>query len=313
MRGFFMMKKSIVLSDINSSSNIKAVLTLERKNDDVEGMIRFYNLPYEFEGLLTLGFYVDKEVIKSGLTKKSNSLYTFFLEKDFLNKNFSCAVIVFKDAEAKPLLYGSSEGRQEDIYANIISELSQDSTIANVKNVLDRYGVDFDAEEKKEIENAIDECMETNKCSECLYKKAFYNAQKVEASAEKVGEEKEKSEVNIDEEKENFFFRLKPQIDKLFENNPIEKNLEEMIPASKWVKVEYEDDGDFYVFGLLYEGEKIKYVCYGVPAIYEDEPPQELTGYPIFLPLDKNNLKGFGYWLTYQDAETGEPVKAIIE
>ena len=86
-----------------------------------------------------------------------------------------------------------------------------------------------------------------------------------------------------------------------------------MIPASKWVKVEYEDDGDFYVFGLLYEGEKIKYVCYGVPAIYEDEPPQELTGYPIFLPLDKNNLKGFGYWLTYQDAETGEPVKAIIE
>ena len=154
MRGFFMMKKSIVLSDINSSSNIKAVLTLERKNDDVEGMIRFYNLPYEFEGLLTLGFYVDKEVIKSGLTKKSNSLYTFFLEKDFLNKNFSCAVIVFKDAEAKPLLYGSSEGRQEDIYANIISELSQDSTIANVKNVLDRYGVDFDAEEKKEIEEA---------------------------------------------------------------------------------------------------------------------------------------------------------------
>ena len=77
--------------------------------------------------------------------------------------------------------------------------------------------------------------------------------------------------------------------------------------------MEYEDDGDFYVFGLLYDdNENIKYVCYGVPAVFEENPPDELSGYPIWLPLDKDNAKGFGYWLTYQDASTGEPVKAII-
>ena len=87
-----------------------------------------------------------------------------------------------------------------------------------------------------------------------------------------------------------------------------------MIPNSKWVKVEYEDEGDFYVFGLIYDKDKnVKYVCYGVPAVYEEEPPQELSGEPIWTPIDKQNEKGFGYWLTYQDAETGEPVKIVVD
>ena len=307
-----MNKRSIVLSDINGNSSVKAVLTLERKEDDIEGMIRFYNLPYEFEGLLTLGFYVENKVIKSGLTKKSNSLYTFFLSEDFIEKNFSCAVIIFKEAEAKPLLYGSTNGRQEEVYANIINELSTNSNVENVEKVLDKYGLYYDEEEQKEIDAKIDECMEENKCSKCVYKEQFFSKVQSEEKLKNDDATEETEEIQV-EEKDNFYFKLKPQIDKLFENNPIEKNLEEMIPSSKWVKVEYEDDGDFYVFGLRYEGDVIKYVCYGVPAIFEEEPPKELSGYPIFLPLDKNNQKGFGYWLTYQDAETGEPIKAVID
>lgn len=308
-----MNKRSIVLSDINGNSSVKAVLTLERKEDDIEGMIRFYNLPYEFEGLLTLGFYVENKVIKSGLTKKSNSLYTFFLSEDFIEKNFSCAVIIFKEAEARPLLYGSTNGRQEEVYANIINELSTNSKVENVEKVLDKYGLYYDEEEQKEIDAKIDECMEENKCSKCVYKEQFFSKVQSEEKLKNDETIEEETEEIQAEEKDNFYFKLKPQIDKLFENNPIEKNLEEMIPSSKWVKVEYEDDGDFYVFGLLYEGNVIKYVCYGVPAIFEEEPPKELSGYPIFLPLDKNNQKGFGYWLTYQDAETGEPIKAVID
>ncbi len=330
-----MTKKSIVLSDVNENSPLKAVLTLEKK-DDIRGSVRFYNLPFELKSLLTLGFYVDGEVIKSGLTEKGNSYYTFFLTKDIIDKKFSCAIISFKDAEPKPLLYGSSDGREEDIYASIINELSAEKSAAKVQKVLDDYGVDFDDEEKAEIEKEIDECMEENKCVNCFYKKEFYNLKKekeeifqkkVEKNAFFDEKNNEKSEV-IDENNDNaitknddmeekneeaFYWRLKPQIDKLFANNPIEKNLEQIIPSSKFVKVEYEDDGDFYVFGLLYEGDDIKYVCYGVPAIYEEVPPKELGGYPVFLPLDKNNEKGFGYWLTYQDAETGEPIKAVME
>lgn len=318
-------KKSIVLSDVKNNSNKKAVLTLERKEDDIVGSVRFYNFPSADLGLLTLGFYCKNRVIKSGLTYKSNSYYTFLLSEDFLEDKFSCAVIEFKEAEAIPILYGASEGRDENVYASIISELSGNSSMQNVQKVLDENGIDFDDDEKEEIESEIDKCMECENCANCFYKKYFYENEKVESGQdEKIlslnSEEKEQNsgedivnEIEEPQSAESFIGKLKPQIDKLFEKNPIEKNLEELIPNSKFVKIEYEDDGDFYVFGIIYEGGNIKYVCYGVPAVYEEEPPNELSGYPTFLPLNKEEKEGFGYWLTYQDAETGEPIKAVID
>lgn len=316
-------KKSIVLSDVNNASNKKAVLTLEKKEDDIFGTVRFYNFPAENMGLLTLGFYVNDKVIKSGLTRKANSLYSFMLGEDFISSKFSCAVIEFNEAKAVPILYGSSEGRDENVYASIINELASNNSMKNVKKVLDENGIDYDEDEKTEIESEIDKCMECENCANCFYKNYFYESNKTEV----LQNEKTDDAVNgnlkevIPEEnhheeifnEDSFVGKLKPQIDKLFEKNPIEKNLEEMIPNSKFVKIEYEDDGDFYVFGLLYENNRIKYVCYGVPAVYEESPPNELSGYPTFLPLNKDDEKGFGYWLTYQDAETGEPVKAVID
>ena len=77
-------------------------------------------------------------------------------------------------------------------------------------------------------------------------------------------------------------------------------------------KVSIDDNGDYYVLGLLYEGENLKYICYGVPGVYQKYPPRELSGYPIWFPLDENSPEGFGYWLSYQDANSGESVKAVV-
>lgn len=310
-------KKSIVLSDVDSQSNKKAVLTIEEVAEGLNGTLRLYNFSHELAGISSLGFYIDKKVYKAGLTFKSHMLYEFFIDLNSIPQKFSCAVINFQNAQASPILYGSSNGNDDEIYASIINEISNDSSIENTKNVLDRYDVDFEKEEKEELEKEIDEAMCQN-CGECVYKKYFYEhnpnvkaetVEPVEEPVLKMSEKEENVEENLD-----FFLRLKPQIDKLFSSNPIEDNLQKLIPSSKFIKVEYEDDGDFYVFGLLYdENENIKYVCYGVPAVFEENPPEELSGYPIWLPLDKDNAKGFGYWLTYQDASTGEPVRAILD
>lgn len=310
-------KRSIVLSDLDYKSNRRAVLTLEKEGEEVNGTIRFYNFPLAIKGILTLGFYVDNKVIKSGLTYKSTSYYTFKLVDNFINEKFSCAVLNFSDAEVMPILYGSSEGRDEDVYASIIESLSDDFSKDNVEKVLDNHGIDYDENEKREIENEIDRCM--GDCKNCFYKEQFYAneienvEQKVKSVDENENLKKDMEEGEEKEDEETFFLRLKPQIDKLFEKNPTETNLEEMFPSSKWVKVEYEDDGDFYVFGLIYQDNEVKYVCYGVPAVYEKEPPKELSGYPIFIPLNKEDKEGFGYYITYQDAETGEPIKAVVE
>lgn len=315
-------RKSIVLSDINGKSNQKAVLSLEEDNFGISGKLRLYNFSYELPGISSLGFYVDQKVYKAGLTYKSPMLYEFFLSLKQIPNKFSCAVVNFKNAVATPILHGSSEGNDENIYGNIIAEISKDGSVANAEKVLDAYGVDFEEQDKKQIEKDIDKafCENTN-CADCIYKKYFFEnnlTEKQQVVSQGQDDLPKMEENSNDSENDNdslmFIDKLKPQIDKLFENNPVESNLQDMIPDSKWVKVEYEDDGDFYVFGLLYDGEKnVKYVCYGVPAVFEEQPPKELAGYPIWLPLDKTNGKGFGYWLTYQDATTGEPVKAILD
>lgn len=326
-------RKSIVLSDISNNSSKKAVLSLEEDGVGVKGTLRLYNFPFELSGISSLGFYVDQKVYKAGLTYKLHMLYDFFLSINELPNKFSCAVVNFQNAVATPILYGSSEGNNENIYGSIISEIAKDNSLKNTKQTLDSFGVDYDEEEKKQIEKDIDSALcgeNCGSCSDCVYKKYFYENQPHETETvlanslhkeensdliDKNLQEPAKENERKEEESEVIFIdKLKPQIDKLFETNPMEDNLQKLIPYSKWVKVEYEDDGDFYVFGLLYdEHNNVRYVCYGVPAVFEEEPPKELSGYPIWLPLDKDNMRGFGYWLTYQDATTGEPVKAIID
>lgn len=311
-------RKSVVLSDTEQNTNKKAVLTLEEDNVGVRGTLRLYNFSKDLDGISSLGFYVDSKVYKAGLTYKSHMLYEFFIDLKEIPSKFSCAVVNFQNAVASPILYGSSEGSDDNIYGSIISEISRDNSLKNTKEVLDKFDVQFEEQEQKQVEKDIDTALSQpcENCSNCIYKKYFYEHNSAEtASACEAQENQEKEiEIPVEEPEVIFLDKLKPQIDKLFENNPIETNLQRLIPSSKWVKVEYEDDGDFYVFGLLYdEDDNVKYVCYGVPAVFEEEPPKELSGYPIWLPLDKDNMQGFGYWLTYQDATTGEPIRAILD
>ncbi len=299
-------KKSVVLSDIENT-NKKAVLTIQEHENGLNGTLRLYNFARELDGVLSLGIFADQKVYKAGLTQTSHMLYSFFVNLKKIPNKFSCAVINFQNAEPKPILFGSSDGCSENIYGSIISEIAQENTYQNAKNVLDRYGVEF--EEKEEIDKEIDEkiCSECKNCSNCVYKKYFFENVKEEKTID-VSEEAEQKEEKA------FYEKLRPQIEKLFEKNPQEKSLEKIIPNSKWIKVEYEDEGDFYVFGLLYDkDQQVKYVCYGVPAVYDEQAPEELSGEPIWTPLDKENEKGFGFWLTYQDAETGKPVKIVVD
>ncbi len=102
----------------------------------------------------------------------------------------------------------------------------------------------------------------------------------------------------------NYFDKVKGEIDKLFENFPEEKELAETVPDSKWVKVDY-DEGKFYVVGIIYDGKKPLYICYGVAGRY-GEKPEEIKEYCSFIPSSPFRLKGDGYWVMYQDASTGK-------
>ena len=283
------MKKSVVLQAIEG--NEKAVLSFEDKDDMVVGRVRLYNFNEEPRGILTLGFSFDGKVTKAGLTKSSNMLYTFQTDNENIGEKFSCAVVNSFQGKFTPLLFGSSDGKtKEDALVNSLGIMDKQLDAEEIENELDNSGLDFDEQLKEEIEKEIDKNVE-DRCENCRYKKCFVEEEKSLA----------------------FYSKLKNQIDRLFEENPSEEYLEKIIPNSKWVKVEYEKQGDYYVIGLIEENGKLEYISYGVPGVFQNTPPKELSGYPVWLPLDSEKKDGFGYWLVYQNANTGESIKAIID
>jgi len=107
-----------------------------------------------------------------------------------------------------------------------------------------------------------------------------------------------------------FYERMKDEIDGILSKYPPEKPLEELIEDSKWVRISYGESG-FYVFGVLYTEGKPKYICYGVPTKQSDTPPKSMEGLASFLPASAEDTKS-GYWVMYQDAETGASVKVSV-
>ena len=123
-------------------------------------------------------------------------------------------------------------------------------------------------------------------------------------------EDDKKSNDYIKPKRESFFSKVSGQVEKMFQDKEPEKVLENIIPDSKFCRVE--NGNDYYVFGVIYEGGVEKCLCYGVPSDYKDVPPKELEGYCQWLPVDPENYLSKGYWLTYQDAKTGENIMVEI-
>ncbi len=105
-----------------------------------------------------------------------------------------------------------------------------------------------------------------------------------------------------------YYSVAKRELDNLFDKFPEDCSLKKYFPQSQWVKINYSAN-KHYIVGLIKEAGREKYICYGVPAEYSDNPPKELDGFCSFIPLSVFDMKGEGYWMMFQDAITGECVK----
>lgn len=308
--------KTIILSGINGNEQ-KAVLNFEKRVEGYGGNLRLYNFKEEPSGILTLAFLVNKEVIKAALSPSDKSLYSFNFEFEGDIKSFSCALVLISQGNATPLLLGSTEGKLND-FDNAFSKNfnlldKTDLSYDEAEAALDKAGIDYADEEKKEIEKAIESNMSNaDKCASCSYRNAFYgcNWQEENCKQEDMFEEPELPKINT--AKSTFYDEIKGQLSLLFERYPEETFLNEIIPNSKWVKVDYENNGQYFVIGLMYEDNEIAYVCYGMPGEYSVTPPREFAGLSQWLPLDPEKPNELGYWIMYQDAQTGENVEIKI-
>lgn len=105
-----------------------------------------------------------------------------------------------------------------------------------------------------------------------------------------------------------YYTKVKRELSALFERYPPEEELAECIPYSRWVRIAFGKD-KYYTVGVIFDETRAKYICYGVPAERFGEAPAALKGMCSFLPLSVFDLRGRGYWMMFQDADTGKCIK----
>ena len=105
----------------------------------------------------------------------------------------------------------------------------------------------------------------------------------------------------------NFYEKMKDEIEGILKIHPKEEGLENLIENSKWVRISYAEKC-FYVFGVIYSGDKAQYICYGVPAHDAKNPPESMKDSASFIPASAEDTEA-GFWVMYQDANTGATLK----
>ena len=104
----------------------------------------------------------------------------------------------------------------------------------------------------------------------------------------------------------DYYHSVKNELEDIFSRFSENLSLSQTFPESKWAKIRYSKDR-FYVVGLIMEDGKEKYICYGVPDNQSQTPPKPLEGFCSFLPLPDKSSEG--YWMMFQDAQTGKCIK----
>lgn len=104
-----------------------------------------------------------------------------------------------------------------------------------------------------------------------------------------------------------FYEKIWHKIEEMFDIYQHDSVLEDLVYDSAWIRIPYEDDG-YYVIGVISDDGKPVFICYGIPQEKMTRPDKEIEDSCEWLPIDKTDVSGRGYWLVYQDAMTGENI-----
>ena len=104
---------------------------------------------------------------------------------------------------------------------------------------------------------------------------------------------------------DGYYQSIKGELIALFARYPEDKTLSSAYPTSEWVRVKGEEGNAEELVGLIYEGGRVKYICYALPA--KEGAPQEVREKAYFVPVSPLTPK-VGYYVLYQSAATGESI-----
>ncbi len=289
-----MRKKTIILSDNDKQSRGMATLMLESTTKGVFATIRPYNLKSN-DKAFTLGInsgdkYNICDIYLAG------EMYRFRMEENIsLDRPLAC---VLSTTNGQPLLWGASSGVAGNYKASILARIAEQNLptveLSNNLTPEDNAKCEPQAEEHLmdakffesdlvEIENIIDKEVDGDSIDEIL-------------------------DSPHNDTSGDFFDNIRDEVEDLFKNYPADSELESIMPNSKFVRIDYEGNGNYYVLGLLYTDSELSYLAYGIPRDSKGAMPSELAGFGRWLPLDPDRPYEAGYYMVFQDIHTGKNV-----
>ena len=109
--------------------------------------------------------------------------------------------------------------------------------------------------------------------------------------------------LNKNANSDNYYSQIKENLDKFLNSHPKNEELENKVWGSKWVKV----NGDYdYSVGVIFEDNVPSIIAYAIP--YEDfsQIDTENLKFGEWLKISEKDNENRGYFIYYQNAQTGE-------
>ena len=315
--GFY--KKILVLKQTEeknegAKNDINGIVRVEKEDDTTTLSLSLLNCSFVANSTYFCSvLFNDNPLILLDLGKKPTSLIKVFYSLNSFT-DFSVGVFLV-DSSITPIAFSKTDNGEN--LSRLIA-LTEDKINKEVFNESIEYDDEavatedyYSIEEKiKEKVNIIDEwdnaIKQDEDTSSNLKSQEDQEARSIGADCFKDEEKFIQSQNYTDEH--SYYQSAKAELDELFLKFPIDTSLSQILPQSKFCKIQYSSD-KYYIVGIVFEQEKVKYICYGVPATHSSSPPKELKDFCSFLPRSVFSLQGEGFWVMFQDAITGKCIK----
>lgn len=317
-------KKTVFLSNKqNSNSKEMAIVTFEKKNSSIFGTIKTFNIDNKNNYLL--GIKNNNTILKQNIMLDNNK-YNFILSgKLNLEDELGLVLLTNNSNTYTPIIWGSDKisnyknqilnslkNTFDKIKSNELVNKKIPQQKTQDKDKIVPFSIDKNEYCYTPYKQSLKENVNENSYSQISLEEEVVPPYHEVATAAAKLFESDDNEINeiINKEiksEKSFYNMIAEQLEELFNKYPREENLERLIDNSKWVKIVH-DDNKSYVVGIIIDNTDIKYICYGVPGNYDKEPPIEMKAYSQWLPTDIRDPYSIGYWVMYQDANTGENV-----
>lgn len=323
-------KKILVLKGTDNSlsinKNLSGLCRIEIENGVAELHLSLVNLPpYSGAEYFALIFDANKHQFEFSLGKRPTSCAHIFSKEPLIEKGFCIGLYSVKEGVPLTTAFASDNSFSLSEFKHFLAEkyISKRKQIEKQQRqseqnqtcpcVYDDEAVAtinyFDLD--KEIEQKLIKIKECQNESFSIENELPYCQSQKEEKKECSASCCFQDETDFGECKKNqtrpYFESVKNELYQIFIKFPKEEYLCNIFKDSKWAKINYSSE-KFYVVGLIFQNNKEKYICYGVPDVYSKTPPKEFDGFCSFIPLSIFDMFGKGYWIMFQDATTGKCV-----